>query len=62
MPVTTFVSLVLTVTAAAGITIWALIKWGMLTVLPVLAVIALAARWATGHVPLKDPANGSGTP
>lgn len=61
MPLTTFLTLLLTVIAAAGVTVWAVVKWGLLTILPVLAVAALAARWAMGHVPLDD-AKEAGTP
>ncbi|MGB1033639.1 MAG: hypothetical protein ACPG7W_08270 [Paracoccaceae bacterium] len=61
MPLTTFLTMLLTVLAASGLTVWAMVKWGMLTILPVLVVIALTARWALAHVPLDDSKN-AGTP
>ncbi|WP_168797948.1 hypothetical protein [Pacificoceanicola onchidii] len=54
MPVTSFVILILSVIAAAGLTIWAVTAWGMLTVLPLLISLALIARWAMAHVPHDD--------
>ncbi|MFZ7089686.1 hypothetical protein [Primorskyibacter sp. 2E233] len=54
MPVTSFALLVLSVIAAAALTIWAMSAWGMLTVLPLLLFVALVARWAMAHVPHDD--------
>lgn len=54
MPVTTFATLVLVVIAAAALTVLAIAQWGGLTVLPVLMVLALAARWAMSPVTLDD--------
>ncbi len=54
MPVTTFVTLILSVLAAAAITVFAIAEWGVLTVLPVLMAIALVARWAMSRVTLDD--------
>jgi len=54
MPVTTFATLVLVVIAAAALTVIAIAQWGGLTVLPVLMVLALAARWAMSPVTLDD--------
>ncbi|MDU8911472.1 hypothetical protein [Aestuariicoccus sp. MJ-SS9] len=55
MPVTSFALLILAVLMAAALTVWAVSAWGALTVLPVLMVLALAARWAMAHVPHDDP-------
>ncbi|MCT4608704.1 MAG: hypothetical protein N4A70_05805 [Pelagimonas sp.] len=45
MPVTSFALLVLTVIATVVLTVWALSAWG-LTVVPLLLVTGLLARWA----------------
>ena len=54
MPVTTFITLILTVTAASGLTIWAMAEFGFLKVLPALIAMALLARWGMAHVPTDD--------
>jgi hypothetical protein len=54
MPVTTFVSMILAVIAASGLTVWAMTKFGFLTVLPLLIAVGLAARWGMEHVPGDD--------
>ncbi len=54
MPVTTFITLILTVTAASGLTIWAMAEFGFLKVLPALIAMALLARWGMSHVPTDD--------
>ncbi|WP_425101280.1 hypothetical protein [Tropicibacter sp. S64] len=54
MPVTSFALLILSVLAAAALTIWAVTAWGMMTVLPLLISVALIARWAMAHVPHDD--------
>ncbi|MGJ8604839.1 MAG: hypothetical protein ACSHXH_11995 [Marivita sp.] len=54
MPVTTFVSMILAVIAASGVTVWALVEFGLLKVLPALIAVALAARWGLSHVPGDD--------
>lgn len=55
MPVTTFALLVLTVLALAGLTVWAIQAWGGVTVLAVLIVLGLAARWALSEAPQDEP-------
>ncbi|WP_164490726.1 hypothetical protein [Roseivivax isoporae] len=55
MPVTSFSLLVLSVLGAALLTVWALSAFGIATVLPVVLVLALVARWGMGHVPFDDP-------
>ena len=54
MPVTTFVSMILAVIAASGVTVWAFAEFGLLKVLPALIAVALAARWGLSHVPGDD--------
>ena len=54
MPVTFLALLVFAVVSAAALTVWALNAWGVLTVLPILLCLALAARWALTHVPHDD--------
>ncbi|MFZ5961508.1 hypothetical protein ACOXXX_01020 [Thalassococcus sp. BH17M4-6] len=54
MPVTSLALMIFSVLAAGGLTIWALYAWGALTVLPLLMVLGLAARWAMSHVPYDD--------
>lgn len=54
MPVTTFAALIAIVLSAGLVTALAIGKWGAVTVLPILMVIALAARWAMTHVTLDD--------
>ncbi|WP_292287050.1 hypothetical protein [Marivita sp.] len=54
MPVTTFVSMILAVIAASGLTVWAMTKFGFLTVLPLLIAVGLVARWGMEHVPGDD--------
>ncbi|WP_305968182.1 MULTISPECIES: hypothetical protein [unclassified Mameliella] len=54
MPVTSFALLVCAVIMAAGLTVWAVSSFGVLTVVPVLLAIALLARWALAHVPYDD--------
>lgn len=54
MPVTTFISTIIAVILASGLTIWALVKWGALTILPVLLVLGLLARWGMANVPADD--------
>ena len=54
MPVTTFVSLLAAVIAAAALTIWAIAELGMLTVLPALIALGLVMRWALAHVSPDD--------
>ena len=54
MPVTSFAMIVFLVIAAAALTVWALSAWGLLTVLPILLLAALVARWALAHVPYDD--------
>ncbi|WP_169795921.1 hypothetical protein [Pseudoponticoccus marisrubri] len=54
MPVTSFALLLCAVIAAAALTLWAMSAWGVLTVLPVLIVAVLCARWGLAHVPYDD--------
>lgn len=54
MPVTSFALLVCAVIIAAGLTVWAVSSFGLLTMLPILLVLALLARWALAHVPYDD--------
>ncbi|WP_439521971.1 hypothetical protein [Marivita sp.] len=54
MPVTTFVSMILAVIAASGLTVWAFAQFGILKVLPALIALALLARWGLAHVPGDD--------
>lgn len=54
MPVTSFALMIFSVIAAGGLTVWALNTWGALTVLPLLIVLGVAARWAMAHVPYDD--------
>ena len=54
MPITTFVTLILSVLAAAAITAFAINEWGVPVVLPILMVLALVARWAMSRVTLED--------
>ncbi len=54
MPVTTLVTLVLSVLCAAALTIMAMVHWGVLNTIGVLVVMAVAARWALAHVHLDD--------
>ncbi|BBU56862.1 MULTISPECIES: hypothetical protein [Mameliella] len=54
MPVTSFALLVCAVIVAAGLTVWAVSSFGVLTVVPVLLALALLARWALAHVPYDD--------
>ncbi|WP_164932855.1 hypothetical protein [Tropicibacter alexandrii] len=54
MPVTSFAMLVFLVIAAAALTVWAVASWGLLTMLPVLLLAVLVARWALAHVPYDD--------
>ena len=54
MPVTTFVALIAVALSAGLVTVLAIAEWGTLTVLPILMIVALAARWAMAHVTLDD--------
>ncbi|MBV2361141.1 hypothetical protein KUH32_15360 [Thalassococcus sp. CAU 1522] len=54
MPVTSFALLVVGVLAAAALTVWGFSSWGSVTMLPLLAVLALLARWGLAHVPHDD--------
>ncbi|WP_299924737.1 hypothetical protein [uncultured Pelagimonas sp.] len=54
MPVTSFALLLVTVIAAAAVTVMAMSTWGALNVLPVLLVFALLARWGLAHVSHDD--------
>jgi hypothetical protein len=54
MPVTTFVSMILAVIAASGLTVWAMAQFGILKVLPALIALGLLARWGLAHVPGDD--------
>ncbi|MBO6866163.1 hypothetical protein SAMN04488045_1184 [Thalassococcus halodurans] len=54
MPVTSFTLLIFSVLCAAAITVWAFNSLGAFTVLPVLLVLGLLARWGLGHVPHDD--------
>jgi hypothetical protein len=54
MPITTFVSMVLAVVVASGLTVWAFVKWGALTMLPVMIALAILARWGLANVPADD--------
>ncbi|MCL3883457.1 hypothetical protein [Marivita sp. GX14005] len=54
MPVTTFFTMILAVIAAAALTVWAMVEFGILQILPLLALAALIARWGLSHVPGDD--------
>ncbi|MCK0150985.1 hypothetical protein MWU54_13170 [Marivita sp. S6314] len=54
MPVTTFVSMILAVIAASGMTVWAMAEFGVLKVLPALIAVGLLVRWGLTHVPGDD--------
>ena len=54
MPVTYLVTLIVAVLALGGLTIWAFIAWGAMTVIPMLLVVAVLARWAMTPVPPDD--------
>ncbi|SHH78300.1 hypothetical protein [Marivita hallyeonensis] len=54
MPVTTFVTMILAVFMASGLTVWAVAEFGLLKVLPALIALALLARWGMAHVPGDD--------
>ena len=54
MPVTSFAMLIISVLLAAALTVWAMTAWGVMTVLPILLVLGLLARWALAHVPHDD--------
>ena len=54
MPLTTFLSMILGVLAASGLTVWAMAQFGILKVLPALVAVGLLARWALAHVPGDD--------
>ena len=54
MPVTYLVTLIVAVLALGGLTIWAFIAWGAMTVIPMLLVVALLARWAMTPVAPDD--------
>lgn len=54
MPVTTFVTLILTVVLCGAVTVFAIAEWGILTVLPIAISVGLLARWAFAHVTLDD--------
>ena len=54
MPVTTFLTLILAVVAASGLTVVAVAEFGLLKVLPALIVLGLLARWGLSHVPADD--------
>ena len=54
MPVTTFVSMIAAVIAASGLTVWAVVQFGLIKVLPALIAVALLARWGMAHVPGDD--------
>ena len=53
MPVTSFALVLISVLAAAALTVWAFTAWGAAFV-PVLLILALFARWAMAHVPYDD--------
>lgn len=54
MPVTTFVSMILAVLAASGLTIWAMAQFGIFNVLPALIIVGMLARWGLTHVQGDD--------
>ncbi|MFP7571487.1 hypothetical protein [Marivita sp. S2033] len=54
MPVTTFVSLIFAVIATSGLTVWAMVEFGVFQVLPWLIGLGLVARWGLSHVPGDD--------
>lgn len=54
MPVTSFALMVCAVIFAAGLTVWAMSSFGVLTVAPILLALVLVARWALAHVPHDD--------
>ncbi|SPF80178.1 hypothetical protein [Pseudoprimorskyibacter insulae] len=54
MPITTFVAMILSAVVASGLTVLAFMKWGAMTVLPVMIVLALLARWGLATVPADD--------
>lgn len=54
MPVTSFALLLVSVIAAAAVTVLAMSAWGALNVVPVLLVVALLARWGLAQVPFDD--------
>ncbi|MHA7867075.1 MAG: hypothetical protein ACX93U_06235 [Salipiger thiooxidans] len=54
MPVTHLVTLIIAVLALSGLTVWAFLSWGAGTVIPLLAAIALAVRWAVSPVSPDD--------
>ncbi|PYG34424.1 hypothetical protein [Pelagimonas varians] len=54
MPVTSFALLLVSVIAAAAVTVMAVSAWGVVNVLPVLLIVALLARWGLAHVPFDD--------
>ena len=54
MPVTSFALTILLVVLAAALTVWAMSAFGVLSVLPVLLIVGLLARWGLEHVPYDD--------
>lgn len=54
MPVTSLALVVFSTLCLALLAIWAVGTWGFVTMLPVLLVLVLAARWALAHVPHDD--------
>jgi len=54
MPVTSLALLLISAVSATGLTLWAISAWGATTVLPLLAGLALFARWAMADVPFDD--------
>ncbi|EEX15237.1 hypothetical protein CSE45_1860 [Citreicella sp. SE45] len=54
MPVTHLVTLIIAVLALSGLTVWAFLSWGAGTVIPLLAALALAVRWAVSPVSPDD--------
>ena len=54
MPVTTFLSMILAVIAASGLTVLAVAQFGLLKVLPGLIALGLLARWGMAHVRVDD--------
>jgi len=54
MPVTSFALLVCSAVAVAVIMVWAVSTWGVVTVLPVVILLALVGLWAMSPVPHDD--------
>lgn len=55
MPVTHLVVLLIAVLALGGLTVWALMSWGITTVVPMILGVALLARWGMTPVGRDDP-------